>query len=309
MDFSWIIVALAVLTLVMAGANNAGNSAGTIAGSRILSYEKGIVIFVAGLALGALLEGDKLTGAIQGGAVKGTFGTISVEIVLFIALMTIAIATLAKLPLPISQAIFGASIGCGLFLGLPLNIGFIVLVIASWGGAPFVAAFISLVITKLLKRKPVKGLDATVVLFGLLTLGAGFYTAYTFGANTLGLFIGIIEGSLGWPVSITLTVVATGLGALLLGQRVTKTVGEGIASLSPPLAFASQLGGALTVHIFTQGGIPVSISESITGGIVGSGLGRGVSAVSRQTILRLVALSVATPTLSVAAAWMLQALL
>jgi len=215
---------------------------------------------------------------------------------------------LVKLPLPISQAIFGASIGSGLFLGLPLNIGFIAVVVVSWGATPFIAALVSLILSKILKNS-VKGLDATVVVFGLLTLLTGFYSAYTFGANTLGLFIGVIEGNLGWPLSVTLAIVATGLGGLLLGQRVTKTVGEGIASLGPPSAFASQVGGAFTVHLFTQAGIPVSISESITGGIAGSGLGRGVSAISRKTIVRLAVLSVATPLLSVSAAWLLHVLI
>lgn len=309
MSSTVILIVLAILTLGVSGANNSGTSAGTIAGSRILSYRSGILIFVAGLALGAFLEGGKLFGSIQGKTIEGNLPLTSVEIVLGVSLGMIVIATLLRLPIPVNQAIYGAAIGSGLFLGLPINQLFVVVVAISWGIIPFISAFASLLISKLLNGHTTKGLETTTVTFGLLTLVASFYTAYTFGANTLGLIIGVMEGDLGWPLSLLLAVVATSLGGILLGERVTKTVGEGIASMGPRTAFSSQFGCALTIHLFTQVGIPVSVSESITGGIAGSGLARGVKSISGQTAAKLAILWTATPIFSVILAWVLQAVI
>ncbi len=96
---SLLLIVLTVITLAMAGANNAGNSAGTIAGSKVTSYRYGILIFVAGLAAGALLEGGKLVGAIQGRALLGVVPSKSIEIILGVTLAMILVATALRLPL------------------------------------------------------------------------------------------------------------------------------------------------------------------------------------------------------------------
>lgn len=100
-------------------------------------------------------------------------------------------------------------------------------------------------------------------------------------------------------------VASAGLGALLIGERVSKTVGEGIASLGLPTAFISQFSCALTVQLFAQGGVPVSISQSITGAVSGVGLARGGHALSGEATAKLIVLWTATPMLSLLTAWLL----
>ncbi len=41
---------------------------------------------------------------------------------------------------------------------------------------------------------------------------------------------------------------------------------------------------AITTHLFTQLGIPVSISQAIVGSVVGVGLTKGMMAVNRRTL-------------------------
>ncbi|MBM5805549.1 MAG: inorganic phosphate transporter [Candidatus Verstraetearchaeota archaeon] len=306
---SLLLIALTAITLGMAGANNASNSAGTVAGSKIMSYRNGILIFAAGLTLGAVLEGGKLSGAIQGRALAGGLGTDSLQIIMGVTFAMILIATAARLPLPITQAIFGASIGSGLYLGVPLHLDNVMIVLASWALTPFLAAAVSLVLSKVLHRYTINSVGGTVVIYGILTILASLYTAYAFGANTLGLIIGVIREDLGWSVSLATAVIAASLGGIILGERVSRTVGEGVSSLGPPTAFASQVGGALTVHMFTQGGIPVSISHAIIGGVSGSGLAKGAKALSRETAVKLVILWSTTPVFSLIMAWLLHAVI
>jgi PiT family inorganic phosphate transporter len=305
--FSIVLIVLTALTLGMTGANNASNAAGTVAGSKFTSYKYGILIFVAGLALGALLEGNKLTGAIQGKTLMGDLPSASLELILGVTFAMILIATAVRLPLPMTQAVFGASIGCGIFLGVPLNTAGIVIILASWAATPFLAAGISFLLSKALRRRSINSVGGTVFVYGMMTMAASFYTAYCFGANTLGLVAGVVTEDLGWATAIVTAVVASAAGGMLMGERVARTVGERVSSLGPPTAFASQFGGAFIVHIFTQGGIPVSVSHAIIGGVAGGGLAKGTGAINRQTAVKLAVLWFATPVLSMGMAWLVQA--
>jgi PiT family inorganic phosphate transporter len=73
--------------------------------------------------------------------------------------------------------------------------------------------------------------------------------------------------------------VAIGLGTLMGGWRIVKTMGHKIAKLQPVHGFAAEMGGALTLYGATYFGIPVSTTHTITGAIMGAGATRRLSAV------------------------------
>ena len=70
-----------------------------------------------------------------------------------------------------------------------------------------------------------------------------------------------------------------GLGTLLGGWRIVKTMGQKITKLRPVDGFCAETGGAITLFLATNLGIPVSTTHTITGAIVGVGSVRKVSAV------------------------------
>jgi PiT family inorganic phosphate transporter len=72
---------------------------------------------------------------------------------------------------------------------------------------------------------------------------------------------------------------AIGLGTLMGGWRIVKTMGQKICKLQPVHGFAAESAGALTLYGATWLGIPVSTTHTITGAIVGVGSTRGVHAV------------------------------
>ena len=73
--------------------------------------------------------------------------------------------------------------------------------------------------------------------------------------------------------------IAMGLGTLLGGWRIVKTMGQRITKLKPVGGFCAETGGAITLFMATAMGIPVSTTHTITGAIVGVGSTRKVSAV------------------------------
>jgi PiT family inorganic phosphate transporter len=70
-----------------------------------------------------------------------------------------------------------------------------------------------------------------------------------------------------------------GLGTLMGGWRIVKTMGMKITKLRPVGGFCAEAGGALTLFAATGLGIPVSTTHTITGAIVGVGSVTKLSAV------------------------------
>ncbi|HWE45456.1 MAG TPA: inorganic phosphate transporter [Caulobacteraceae bacterium] len=72
---------------------------------------------------------------------------------------------------------------------------------------------------------------------------------------------------------------AMALGTLWGGWRIVHTMGSKITRLTPMQGFCAETGGAMTLFLFTNLGIPVSTTHTITGAIVGVGAARRASAV------------------------------
>ena len=80
-----------------------------------------------------------------------------------------------------------------------------------------------------------------------------------------------------WIVLICHT--AMGLGTLLGGWRIVKTMGSRITRLDPFGGFCAESGAAVTLFATAAAGIPVSTTHTIAGSIVGYGTMRRLSAV------------------------------
>jgi inorganic phosphate transporter, PiT family len=72
---------------------------------------------------------------------------------------------------------------------------------------------------------------------------------------------------------------AIGLGTMMGGWRIVKTMGNKITKLSPFGGFAAETAGGISVLFASHLGVPVSTTHTITGAIVGVGSARRFSAV------------------------------
>ncbi|MCA1909961.1 MAG: inorganic phosphate transporter [Magnetospirillum sp.] len=105
--------------------------------------------------------------------------------------------------------------------------------------------------------------------------------------KTMGIIAVLLysQGYLGDTFHVPLWVVlsaqaAMGLGTLMGGWRIVKTMGSKITDLRPFQGFCAETAGAMTLFGATWLGIPVSTTHTITGSIV------GVGAVKRQSAVR-----------------------
>jgi inorganic phosphate transporter, PiT family len=89
-----------------------------------------------------------------------------------------------------------------------------------------------------------------------------------------------------WVVMASFT--AIGLGTMLGGWRIVRTMGMGLTKLQPVGGFCAETAGAITLFATTLTGIPVSTTHTITGAIVGVGSTRRLSAVKWGVAGRIV---------------------
>ncbi len=72
---------------------------------------------------------------------------------------------------------------------------------------------------------------------------------------------------------------AMGLGTMMGGWRIVKTMGTRITKVTPFEGVGAEMGGAITLFITETLGIPVSTTHTITGSIIGVGATKRLSAV------------------------------
>ncbi|MGB2927589.1 MAG: inorganic phosphate transporter [Desulfobacterales bacterium] len=64
-------------------------------------------------------------------------------------------------------------------------------------------------------------------------------------------------------------------------------IGKGIAPLDPFTALVTILAEALTLHLFTQIGVPVSSSQAVVGAVVGVGIVGGLRTVNPKMLVKI----------------------
>jgi PiT family inorganic phosphate transporter len=278
------------------GTNDAANIFGTGVAARVLTYRTATILISIFVVIGAFFEGYKSMGTV------GDMSTLS-HMAAFIAAFAagVCVATFSYLSLPVatSQAIMGAVLGIGLISGIP-DITRMYKVVFCWVFTPIGAMVISRVLYPILGnifQKILADLQMRNIFIRWALLLAGCYGAYSLGANNVANVTGVYVGSgLLTPLQAALVgSLSIASGVLTYSKKVMNTVGKKIVELDGFSAFVSTFSAAITVHLFTQVGVPVSTSQAIVGGVAGVGLVKGARTVSRRTLIEIVVGWVSTP--------------
>jgi len=196
------------------------------------------------------------------------------------------------LPISVSHALVGGIIGAGLVKGgvKVLMMKSIIKIAAFIVLSPligfFLGIFFSIATTWAFRRwsswqvnRLFRG--GQLLSSALFSLGHGANDAQ----KTMGIIVMVLVAA-GWqkgfqvPLWVILSChVAIALGTLIGGWRVVKTMGMRITKLIPVSGFCAETAAAASIIGSSLGGIPVSTTHTITGGIIGVGSLRRLSAV------------------------------
>ncbi|OIO37401.1 MAG: inorganic phosphate transporter [bacterium (Candidatus Ratteibacteria) CG_4_10_14_3_um_filter_41_18] len=268
------------------GSNDAANVFGPPVTSGLISYRRAVVLAVIFILLGAILEGKKCFATVGGITVLSLRAAF---IATLAAAMVVNLMSWLGFPVSTSQAIIGSLVGIGLLNQVSICYHKLIQIIICWLFTPLGAAVISYLFFLLFgyfyqrKVKNLQRFNSVARISGLLII---CYAAYNLGANnvanTTGAFVA--AGVLSPFLATLLGGMSIILGVLTYSKNVVFTVGKKIAPLDPFSGLVALLSTAITLHLFTQIGVPISSSQAIVGAVAGVGLARGAKTVSKTTL-------------------------
>jgi PiT family inorganic phosphate transporter len=290
----WLVILIVVLALVfdfVNGMNDAANSIATVVSTRVLTPKQAV-------AWAAFWNAAAM--ALVGTAVARTISSVvpaaQQDLTLVLAALVGAVVwahgcTVLGLPISVSHSLVGGLVGAGWaaqgwgavnFTKLEPTLWFILL--APVIGLVVGALLMTIVYWVFQSSTPGK-VDRWFRL-GQLVSSAGFSLGH--GSNDAQKTMGIITAALiaggvyaapakGQPPSVELWVIvaahiAIGLGTLMGGWKVIRTMGSKLTKLKPVQGFCAETAGSLVLLFTAHTGIPVSTTHSITGSIMGVGV-------------------------------------
>lgn len=277
--FIIIAVVLSVFLALNIGANNAAASMATSYGAGVRTKRQAVILIAIFALLGAIIAGAPVVNTMGKGIVPSDVLANNaglILIVLIIAIVFISWANIAKIPIATTHAIVCAIAGIGLYAN-SLNTDKLFNIIIWWVAGPIVAFLINYLIARFFYFKIIHYLatnfaenrvNALLTIFITFT---GIFIAFSGGANNAANAIGPLVG-LGIFTSTKGAIiagVAMGVGAILLGGRVLETIGKEITEICIIRAISVEFTGASIILAASLYGIPVSIAEIITSGIIG----------------------------------------
>ena len=313
------LIAVALLFDFLNGLHDASNSIATIVSTRVLKPQYAVIWaaffnFIAFSVFGLNVAETLGTGIIDPGIVDPT--------VIFAAL-TGAIAWnvitwVLGIPSSSSHALIGGLVGAGFAkagIGAMQWTGLIKTVLAIVL-SPVLGFILALVLVAIVSWLSVRSTPFAVDrAFRTLQFASASLYSLGHGGNDAQKTMGIIavllysQGYLGGSFSVPFWVViscqaAMGLGTLMGGWRIVRTMGSRITRLTPMQGFCAETGGAATLFLAISLGVPVSTTHTITGAIIGVGAARRTSAVRWNVASSIVVAWVITIPASALVAWL-----
>lgn len=291
----WLIFAVVVFALLFDftnGWNDAANAVATVVSTRVLSP-------LAAVALSAVLNvvGAFAFTAVAKAIAKDIVDPKQTTQLLVLAALCGGIAwntwmTFLGLPISASHALIGGMVGAGLAHGglAVIKMAGMKKVLLAMLISPAVGFFVGWLLMKFLYRLAGDWHPAAVNRhFRWLQLISVSYMSFTHGTNDAQKVMGIVTLALvaggylpaaevpAW-VKISAALVM-GLGTMVGGWKVIKTLGMRMLHLQPIHGFAAETGASMVLTATAHLGVPVSTTHTITGSILGVGASGRLSAV------------------------------
>jgi PiT family inorganic phosphate transporter len=293
----WFVLFLAYLFEFANGWTDAPNSIATVVSTRVMRPHHAVMM--AGvLNLVGALAGTAVAKTIAEGIVDPNFvGLETVASALLGATLWALAAQYFGLPSSESHALIAGLLGAGFAAGglkalesEGTNRALVGLVTSPLGG--FVVGLLLMVLIYRIFARVARATVARV--FGRAQVASAAFMAFSHGTNDAQKTMGIIAlaialdragtaGNVGEltiePWMIVSAAAVMGLGTMIGGWRVVRTLGMRMTHLEPVQGFAAETGAATVITVAARLGIPVSTTHAIGSSIMGVGATKRFSAV------------------------------
>jgi len=223
---------------------------------------------------------------------------------LIVAIIIFVIAQVARLPMSLSMSLVGLLAGVAFARNMALQIPYLSGIVAMWFVAPVVAAAFAYYMIRYLNSRKVTNIWRRIRFFKVILIVLAFTSAYTLGANTLGLIVA--TGGFNWA-TVAAAVAAVFVGAMFLGEGAIRRVSEEFYLMRYSNATVALAASTILVEAAAILNIPLSNTQTTTAAVFGAGVSYKTKFLSLKPYLKIVAGWIVAPLLSFAIGYLLLA--
>lgn len=277
---------------LISGFNDGGNLLASFTSGRVITPPLAALLLLVSLA-GPLVLGTAVARTIGTNVIDlSAQGTLGYVLIVVSPLSVVLLSWRIGIPTSMTLALVGGMLGWVLASGghsvvhwngvARVLVGMLVSVV----GGCVLALVIYLAIRRLLGTQA----HAALLKLARLQLLTAAVQSFAYGANDMEKSVGLIAVALSFasphqPPSFSSAVPIIGafgffyVGALFGGWRVASRIGFGVLKVRPVQALAQQLASGTVVAALATAGAPVSMTQTIDGGLVGVGAAQRASSV------------------------------
>ncbi len=271
------LLALAAAFAVINGVNDGGAMVAStlrVPGQRVLAS---VVTFGVALAVIPLVLGTGVATTLTSGLVDAPADARPALIAagVIAAIGVVGLLTRAGLPTSLTLAMVGGIIGAGVGRGMPVVGPGVARVMIIGLAAPFVGAVLAQALTRATRVVLVRGGPRGMAALSRTSMIA---QAVAYGANDgqkMLALVAVTAAGVTPPLVVAVAVLFV-VGAIPGIVVAAGTLGRRIAAAGPHEEVTAQLGGSIAVLTSAGFGVPVSMTQAVAGGLVGTGLVRGL---------------------------------
>ncbi len=296
MDFlSFVVIALVFVATMLVAGNNLSACVGPAVGSRIVTKRFGVLLGAVGFSTGLLLQGPIMKQSVST-LLPHTTELLKAE-ALVVSIVIFIIAFKLRAPMSLNMSLVGLLAGLNLAANSPANGYYIGEVVLTWVAVPLLTFGLAFYFLRFLNKGWPKNFWRRLQAYKLLLIFLSFSTAYVTGANTMGMIVA--TGSFD-VASIVAAVVAIFVGSFFLSEGAIRRISEEFFLMRYANATVTLLISSVLLEVATVLNIPLSITQSTSAAVFGTGMSYGTKFVSAKPFVKIVAGWVIAPLMSFA---------
>ncbi|BCU67691.1 phosphate permease [Sulfolobales archaeon HS-7] len=271
---SYFIFVIGMISSALVGGNNLSPSLGVMLSTNVLKRKMAYLFNSIALMLGVSLGGISMLSSIKG-IVSGeqVYVEISLLSVLIAASVSFYVLNRTGIPSSLSQMIYPSLVVVFLLNSkyIRINLSKFLITVESWGISPLVAILSAFLLYSLFSKaiNPLNGgIAKTSRLYRIMISGSSFFVSFVTGANAIGIISS--AGSTVFPFYVVLpSYGAAAVLGMLTFRKTTIVSGFKITKMGYVAGSSAMIGSSVISEVFTLLGIPISITQTLLGGIIG----------------------------------------
>lgn len=286
------LISLFLLVAIVSG-NNLSIAVGSLVGSNVTKKDAALIIGILGFVSGFLIGTNHMR---ETTTLLFPYPPLTILLILLGSILIFVVAQVSRVPISLTMAIVGIAIGIFIRSGNYSRIDIVSRIASMWIIAPLLAVLFSYIMIKLVVRWKNRRIWKTASTMKIILLILAFFSSFTLGENTIGFIAAMFP-----PGIIVYSIVIAGIvfGSLFLSSGVLRRISYEIYSLSYSSAMVSLISSSVLVEMATLLGLPLSNTQTLTSGILGSGLGKKMRALSLKPVVRILLLWFISPIMGI----------